>query len=424
MGAAQLGEVQARQRAAAAAAQPVRILYLTAEQWPTHRADVAVLFGKYLRDEGLVVDLVAGQAPAAAGDQEWLAGRTLLTRLGNGLMRRRLQLVRHALVNAFKAQRDAYDAMQVRDMPFVASIVLLIARAKGLRFFYWMSYPIPEGQILLAQQRGLSAGWMKFLYPFVSGHVGRFLLRRWVLSHADHVFVQTPRMQQDLEGLGVRTQRMMPVLMGVDCAAVRALPAPQLDVRLRGRRVIGYLGALDRARKAEQLFLMLALVRERFPTAVLLLVGEAEEEQHRRWLRLQAAQVGVDDAVIWAGWLPMHEGWQLIRQAEVALSMIPRGPLLDCGSPTKVPEYLALGLPVVGNDNPDQQALIQATGAGRCVPYTPEAFAAAVLELLSLPADERARMAEVGRRYVQAHRDYPRLAQDLGRRYRQLLGKC
>lgn len=103
--------------------------------------------------------------------------------------------------------------------------------------------------------------------------------------------------------------------------------------------------------------------------------------------------------------------------------MIPRGPLLDCGSPTKVPEYLALGLPVVGNDNPDQQALIEATGAGRCVPYTPEAFAAAVLELLALPAGERQRMVDAGRRYVQAHRDYPRLAQQLARRYRQLLCK-
>lgn len=397
---------------------------MTAETWPTHRADVGVLFGKYLREEGFVVDLVAGQEPKAVGEREWSAGQTFLRRIGYGLARRRLQLVRHALVNAFKADRGAYDAVQVRDMPFVASIVLLIARAKGLRFFYWMSYPIPEGQIVLAQKRGLSAGWMKFLYPFVSGHAGRFLLRHWVQRRADHVFVQSRRMQQDLQAQGVPVQRMTPVVMGVDCAAVRALPIPQPDARLRGCRVIGYLGTLDPARQVELLFQMLALVRESVPTAVLLLVGAAEEEQHRKWLHEQAVLAGVGHAVIWAGWLPMVQGWQLIRQVDVALSMIPRGPLLDCGSPTKVPEYLALGLPVVGNDNPDQQALIQATGAGRCVPYTPEAFAAAVLELLSLPAEERAQMAEVGRRYVQAHRDYPRLAQHLARRYRQLLGKC
>ncbi len=402
---------------------PVRILYLTAESWPTHRADVAVLFGKYLHDEGFVVDLVAGQKPTATGEREWPAGQTFLRRIGYSLLRRRLRLVRHALANAFKADRGAYDAIQVRDMPFVASIVLLMARAKGLRFFYWMSYPIPEGQIVLAQKRGLSAGWMKFLYPFVSGHAGRFLLRHWVQRRADHVFVQSPRMQLDLQAQGVPVQRMTPVVMGVDCAAVRALLIPQPDARLRGCRVIGYLGTLDPARQVELLFQMLALVRESVPTAVLLLVGAAEEEQHRKWLHEQAVLAGVGDAVIWAGWMPTREGWQLIRQAEVALSMFPRGELLDSASPTKVPEYLALGLPVVCNDNPDQQALIEATGAGRCVPYTPEAFAAAVLELLALPAGERQRMADAGRRYVQEHRDYPRLAQQLARRYRQLLCK-
>lgn len=394
---------------------------MTAETWPTHRPDVSVLFGRYLRDEGFVVDLAAGQAPAGAGERAWLSGRTLLTRLSGGPTRRRLQLVGHALAVAFRADRDAYDALQVRDMPFVASIVLLIARTKGLRFFYWMSFPIPEGQIMLAQARGLSAGWMKFLYPFVSGHVGRFLLKRWVLRRVDHVFVQSPQMQQDLQAQGVPSLRMTPVLMGVDCAEVRTLPPPQPDVRLIGRRVIGYLGTLERARKVELLFQMLAVVREKQPAAVLLLVGDTEDDAHRRWLHDQAAAAGVADAVIWAGWLATHEGWQLIRQAEVALSMIPRGPLLDCGSPTKVPEYFALGLPVVGNDNPDQKALIEATGAGRCVPYTPEAFAAAVLDLLALSADERVRWAESGREYVQAHRDYLQLARSLAGRYRQLL---
>lgn len=384
---------------------------------------MAILFGKYLRGEGVATDLVAGLTPHTSDVDAWLAGRTLLAAVHGGAMRRRLQIVGHALATAFKADRRSYDAIQVRDMPFVASIVLVLARAKRLRFFYWMSYPMPEGQIRLAQARGLSAGWMKYLYPFVSGHVGRFLLRRWVLRRADHLFVQSPRMQQDLLTQGAVMERMTPVLMGVDCITVHRLPLPQADQRLRGRRVVGYLGTLDRARQAEQLFRMLALIRQRLPAAVLLLVGDTNDDAHRRWLREQAAINGVADAVIWAGWMPTREGWQLIRQAEVALSMFPRGELLDGASPTKVPEYLALGLPVVCNDNPDQQALIEATGAGRCVSYTPEAFAAAVLELLALPAGERQRMVDAGRRYVQAHRDYPRLAQQLARRYRQLLCK-
>lgn len=398
-----------------------RLIYITQEYWPTHRADIAVLFGKYLRGFGVEAHLVASRDPDQPA-RDWQGGGCTLCTMPVGAMRRRLRAVWHALKCASRADPKQFDAVQVRDMPFVASIVLLIARAKGLRFLYWMSFPIPEGQIMLARARGLSAGWMKFVYPFVSGHVGRFLLRHWVQRHADHLFVQSPRMQRDLQQQGVPAHRSTPVLMGVDFAAMRALPPlSSPDPRLRGRRVIGYLGTLDPARKVEGLFDMLARVRKHVPAAVLLIVGDTEDEHHRRWLNDQCAASGVADAVIWAGWLPTQEGWHLIRQAEVALSMFPRGELLDSASPTKVPEYLALGLPVVCNDNPDQQAIVEASGAGRCVPYTPRAFSEAVLELMALPPDEREQMAEAGRRYVQTHRDYPHLARILAEDYHRIL---
>jgi glycosyltransferase involved in cell wall biosynthesis len=109
-----------------------------------------------------------------------------------------------------------------------------------------------------------------------------------------------------------------------------------------------------------------------------------------------------------------------VRAAELGLSPIPRGPLLDVGSPTKVPEYLALGVPVVCNDNPDQQALIEASGAGRCVPYTAEDFARAVVELLRLGPEERRAMAERGRELVARERDYRQLASGVAARYQAI----
>ena len=117
------------------------------------------------------------------------------------------------------------------------------------------------------------------------------------------------------------------------------------------------------------------------------------------------------------GWLPTAQAWQIIRSAEVALSPFPRGELLDSASPTKVPEYLALGIPVVCNDNPDQQATIDACGAGSCVPFTAADFAAAVLYWLRLSADERSQRLLVGKDHVRQHRDYPLLAQELAREY-------
>lgn len=396
-----------------------RLLYVVAESWPTFRQDVAVLFGRALPRLGLESDLVAlheGRPPTPP----WGGGEALLRAAPAGTAGRRLGAFWHALRTMTGARRERYAALQVRDLPVVATLALVVGAWKKLPVYYWMSYPMPEGQIALARERGLSAGWMKWLYPMASGLVGRALLRRVVLRRADHVFVQSERMRDEVHALGVPWQRLTPVPMGVDLDAVAALrpaaPAPRTD----GVRVIGYLGSLDRPRRIERLFEMLARVRERLPQARLLIVGGTEDAVHERWLRQRAQALGVDDAIDWTGWLPTAEGWARLAAAEVALSPFPRGPLLDSASPTKVPEYLALGLPVVCNDNPDQQAVIAACGAGRCVPYTPEDFAAAVLELLALPPHERAAMAAAGRRWVERHRDYRRIARDVAAAYATL----
>ncbi len=400
----------------------IRLLFLTAESCPTFRPDVAVLFGKCLPAAGVLSDIVAARTPGSNDPAPWPGGQAILRSIGGGAMRKRVVSMWHGVVSLLRADATRYRAIQVRDMPVLAALALLAARWKRLPLIYWMSYPMPEGQIALARQRGLSAGVMKYVYPWVSGHVGRWLLRHWVLHGAAHVFVQSPQMKRELVALGVTADRMTPVPMGVDLQAVQTSePRNATDARLIGRRVIGYLGTLDRPRCIETLFDMLAVLRRQVPDAVLLLVGDTEDAVHRRWLMQRAAAAGVGEHVVWAGWVPTAAAWQLMLNAEVALSPFPRGELLDSASPTKVPEYLALGLPVVCNDNPDQAAVVRESGAGLCVPYTAENFAAAVVTLLGLDAPARARMVADGRRYVAEHRDYPRIAAQVTAVYHQLL---
>jgi glycosyltransferase involved in cell wall biosynthesis len=303
-------------------------------------------------------------------------------------------------------------------MPVLATLGLLAARIKGLPFYYWMSYPMPEGQIELAKERALSAGLMKFLFPWVSGRVGRFLLYRVVLRRADHVFVQSDRMKEDMMAKGVSSARMTPVPMGVDIEDVQLEDIPLADdARLKGRRILVYLGTLDRPRRIEILFEMLAHIRKQIPEALLILAGDTADDVHRDWLMKQAQVAGVADAVLWTGWLPMKEGWRYVSAAEVALSPFPRGFLLDSASPTKVPEYLALGIPVVCNDNPDQERIVDNSGAGLCVPYTSEHFADAVLTILDKNDGDRKSMSNSGRRYVAEQRDYRLLGEKLAQRY-------
>jgi len=118
--------------------------------------------------------------------------------------------------------------------------------------------------------------------------------------------------------------------------------------------------------------------------------------------------------------LPIEQAWRYVRAAQIGLAPIPRGPLLDCGSPTKVIEYLALGVPLVANDNPDQERIVREGGGGLCVPLTAEDFAQAVSRLL---VDEplRRAMASSGQAYVRAARGYETLAKLVADKYADLL---
>jgi len=104
----------------------------------------------------------------------------------------------------------------------------------------------------------------------------------------------------------------------------------------------------------------------------------------------------------------------------VGLSPIPRGTLFDVSSPTKLVEYLALGIPSAANDIPDQALVIEQSRAGLCVPMEAGAFAGAVLRLLDDPVLS-AEFAERGPPYVKSHRTYDILARNVARTYTKLL---
>lgn len=395
----------------------MRLLYLIAEDWPTHRADLVALFGKYLPRHGLTSDIVCGAEGTAV--PPWPGGKALCWPLHGGMARRRLGTFLHACRTLWRhARSEHYDAIQVRDMPVVAFVGWCLSRWRGLPFFYWMSYPIPDGQVATALERRLSSGLMKFLYPLVVGLVGRAMLYRWVLRRADHVFVQSDRMKQDLVARGVSPSRMTPVPMGVDLEVMQPQHIkPMDDARLLGRRVLVYLGTLDRTRRPEVMLDMLSVLMPRFPDVMLVLAGDDPDPVHLASLKQHAQSLGVENHVIWTGWLPMTDAWRWVKAAEVALSPFPRGYLLDSASPTKVPEYMVLGIPVLCNDNPDQAGLVAKLGGGLMKHYSAEEFADGVSELLA----GRDTGHSLTKPRISAERSYDVIAAHVAATYRCLL---
>ena len=307
-------------------------------------------------------------------------------------------------LSLLRRARDGYDALVVRDKPVLGAIGWLAARLAGVPFCYWMSYPLPEHHLWLSRSRDGRIGWKRRAWLRVRGTTGLAVLRHLLVPHCDWLFVQTAAMEAALRQGPLRHDRVTPVPMGVDVEGVPP-PAAELPEPLRGRRMAVYLGTLDRYRRPELLVEAAAIVARTVPDFTMLVIGEADEPTDVGWLPRHAAEVGAGDCVHFTGRLGFREALALARHASVGVSQIPRSPFTEVGSPTKAVEYLACGMPVVCNDQPDQAYVVQQSGGGWLCEFTAEGIASSILEALADPQESR-RRAEAGRGWVAQHRSY------------------
>jgi glycosyltransferase involved in cell wall biosynthesis len=398
--------------------KPFSIAFIIRDPLPPIRADVLTLFGTEMPRYGIGTELVGqsgGDAP-----QPWQAGGMHPV----GRLASRFASVLSPVWDLFglaRAWRRARpDCIQVRDK--IASGLLGRAAAAVLRvpFVYWMSFPIVEG-FEVRRDDLRREGRPLWLVHAVRAALSRFAIYRLVLPGARHIFVQSDAMAAWLAAKGFARERMTPVPMGVDASVFdRARIAPSQDPRLDGRRVVVYLGRVARSRKSGFLLDLAHWLRAAEPAVLLVIAGDAPSEDEMAWMRAEIERRGLAGHVLLTGWLPQERALGYAVRAEVGLSPIPRGALFDVSSPTKLVEYLALGLPSVANDIPDQRLVIDDSGAGLCAPMEAAPFGHAVLRLLREPA-LAAECARRGPPWVRANRTYDILGRAVARAYQGLL---
>lgn len=395
---------------------PIHILQFVPEVLPTHRADVAVLFGKYLPRHGITCDLVGWEDPNASASMPGFS-RVRRIRAGGHRLLRDARFALSCLRMAMAVRKDQCQLIQVRDMVSIGLLVMLVARLKGIPFVYWMSFLMCEGRVLRARTQLAAFGGMRARLVLAKGLVEQVLLYRLVLRGAKHVCVQSDAMKEYIAAHGIAPERISAVPMGVDTELLEPDGAARRPPGLDGMPIIAYLGTLDHMRRLDLVIDALALVRQRHPGASLLLIGGSPDRTDTDKLQAHARGSGLAGAVHITGWMPGQQAWQLLRGSDVAISYIPRGLMYDYSSPTKLLEYLALGMPSVGNDSPDQLHVLTRSDAGWLAGNTPPDLAAALNAVLDDPAAARTRAAR-GPAFIDAVRSYRVIAAGLAPVYR------
>lgn len=396
-----------------------RFLFVTADEFPTSRPDVAILFGKCFVEKGHEIDWIvrAADCDSHTGCIDWQGYKMWVAPTNTGSrridrVRKHLQSLRNELRIFSLVRRRNYDFIQVKDK-FIAAIMGLLATWRTKTpFIYWLSFPYPEASFLQAKAPDSR-------YPFfyvIRGMLFDFLLYRIICPRADHVVVQSEEMKRQMVLRGVKPDKMTALPMGVDSDLLSFSASHEQTLQ----KTIAYLGVLDRIRKLEFLLQAFALIARKHADAKVVFVGDSDEPSDRIFLESEAERLNIADQVCFTGFLSKDKALQVVANASVCVSPIPSGPVFDVSSPTKTLEYMAMAKPVVANDIPDTVEVLQDSGGGICTPYDVKAFSDGIDWILCHP-EEALRMGERGREYIRLHRTYSSLADQLEKSYKSLL---
>lgn len=163
-----------------------------------------------------------------------------------------------------------------------------------------------------------------------------------------------------------------------------------------------YLGQLSRSRCLDVLIEALGYLRAAYPALRIHLFG-APGFDLQSWEEIYAlpGYPAVREHLVFHGPKPAAETFATAHRCRAGLALLrPVGDYPE-SYPTKLFEYLALGLPVVTSDFPLYRAVVEPNEAGYCLDATDARAVAQVLkELLDNPA-EAARRGQNGRRAVE-----------------------
>lgn len=284
----------------------------------------------------------------------------------------------HALVRRLARDRH-FDVVHAANPPDFLLATALHLRRRGTRMIFDHHDLLPE---LFRVRFGGDAGYRLAL---AGEQVAYRLADVVIATNESYRRIAIERGRRDPEDVFV-------VRNGPDLE--RFVPVEPDPALRRGRaHLLAYLGIMGRQDGIDRALHALAWLRDRRDDWHAAFVGSGDVLEDMRAL---AAELGLADRVEFTGWRGDDDIRRILSTADVCLAPDPPSPLNDVSTMMKIPEYLAMGRPVVSYDLSESRV-----SAGDAAVYASaddaESFGRCVDELLEDP-QRRLQMGRAGLR--------------------------
>jgi len=273
-------------------------------------------------------------------------------------------------------KKEKINIVNVRSRIFPLFLSLLLRPILKIKVVYQKSHPYE----INALERDLCRVHRYPTLKYGSNKIRFFVLHK-MLKRCDAVLPITEYMKLNLNREHkIPNSRMYPFTMGINPTYIKRRKSP---VQSLSKLKLVYVGTLVAERNIEKMLLAIKLVLERSPSSQIEVSFVGGRHNDIKRLKKIAEGFNISDNIRFYGQIKRNNVYTVIGSHHIGISYIPHDHRFFDSSPTKLMEYIGIGLPVIATDCVLlQRKIVNETGAGLLCKDDPDDIAQKIIMLI------------------------------------------
>lgn len=397
------------------------VLYIPAETYPTHHSLMTEVYSKSNRPVSTIF-LMRSLEKEKLCKEEWnkslvyLFPRHPSVRIIEIIRRYFRSDIRYLYLIPYILLKHRITIIQVRDLTFPLIIALAVKSVTRIKIIYQKSFPHEYAKFERAQNY---PGKLSWLIRFSTAKENKIL--HFCMRYCDKVFPISRHMADHLhKQYELDYEKMFPLGLGFNFAQMPLSERKTSKIKITDTVKIIYVGTLSMKRKFDVLMEGIALLQNNMEhlTFEFEFAGGTDEEIET--LQAICNKLAIDSNCVFYGKIDREEVYGKILNSHIGISWFGTDVRFCDASPTKMIEYLSLGIPVVAVDSVFQhREILEKTNAGVCCAVDAHDFYAKCREVIESYGTYKSK-ADSAMNYMERNFSYTSMANDIVNIYDKL----